>query len=418
MAGHARFRVRSEEAPMMIDSSRASAPVCAPPVPAAFISVSNHPAALDADVAPLTDEERYRRFGEELDAIKQRVMKRVGPADVAYVRRLDRASRVLEVIGRVLIVISPGPVAWLVGVVALWLYKQVQATEIGHTALHGAYDRLPGAEVYASKGFRWDTPVDEESWRYAHNVRHHGNTNVAGRDPDVDFGPVRLTKQTPYERFHRWQVPFSLFLIFPFFAFVIGTHVTGLSEAIAPESKSLHFLPDRSLPSRLAALRKAVRKYAPYYLYNFVLFPVLAGPHWGKVLLANVLVEVLRDLYSACTIFCGHIGGDVASYPEGTRAHGRGQWYAMQIEATNNYEVSRPISILCGGLDRQIEHHLFPQLAPPRLREIAPEVRAACARWGIAYKTDSWGRTLRKAFAHLSALSRKGGVAEIVREMA
>ena len=67
-----------------------------------------------------------------------------------------------------------------------------------------------------------------------------------------------------------------------------------------------------------------------------------------------------------------------------TRAHGRGQWYAMQVEATNNYEVSRPISIPYGGLDRQIEHHLFPTFPPERLREIAPEVRAICERWGLA----------------------------------
>ena len=110
------------------------------------------------------------------------------------------------------------------------------------------------------------------------------------------------------------------------------------------------------------------------------------------------------------------------SYAAGTRAHGRGQWYAMQVEATSNYEVSRPISILCGGLDRQIEHHLFPGLPPERLREIAPEVRAVCERWGVAYKTDTWGRTLRKALAHIGSLARSApagqAVSEIVREMA
>ena len=44
----------------------------------------------------------------------------------------------------------------------------------------------------------------------------------------------------------------------------------------------------------------------------------------------------------------------------------------MQVEATNNFEVSRPISILCGGLDQQIEHHLFPRLPPNRLRADRP----------------------------------------------
>ena len=97
--------------------------------------------------------------------------------------------------GRLLILLSPEPVTFLLGVGALWVHKQLQSTEIGHTALHGAYDRLPGGEAFASKKWRWDTPIDEESWRLAHNVRHHGNTNVAGKDPDTDFGPVRLTSR-------------------------------------------------------------------------------------------------------------------------------------------------------------------------------------------------------------------------------
>ncbi|HEX3770054.1 MAG TPA: acyl-CoA desaturase [Polyangiaceae bacterium] len=370
---------------------------------------------------PPRDEERYRRLGDELDDVKRRAVARVGASDLAYVRRMNRFSRGMEIAGRLLIMLSPEPVTFLLGVGALWVHKQLQSTEIGHTALHGAYDRIPGAGAFASKRFRWDTPIDEESWRMAHNVRHHGNTNVAGKDPDIDFGPVRLTTQTPHNALHKWQLPLALAGIFPFFAFTINLHVTGLTEAIAPDDKPLHFLADRSKESRRAALKKALRKFVPYYLYNFVLFPLLAGPFFFKVLLGNVLAEALRDVYSACTIFCGHVGHDVESFPAGARAHGRGEWYAMQIAATNNFEVSRPVSVLCGGLDRQIEHHLFPQLPPQRLREIAPEVRAICERHGLEYKTASWGRTLGKALGHIRDLAAKGRsgspLSEIVREM-
>jgi NADPH-dependent stearoyl-CoA 9-desaturase len=367
------------------------------------------------------DSERYRRFGEEIDAIRDRAVARVGEADVKRVKRLHRFSRAMEVVGRVLIHISPEPFTFVLGVLALWVHKQLQSTEIGHTALHGAYDRLPGAEAFDSKRFRWDTPIDEESWRYAHNVRHHGNTNVYGRDPDVNYGLVRLTEQSPYEPEHRWQLPFALGVVFPFFALVINTHVTGLSEILIARDRQLFILPDRSKASRRTALKKAFRKYVPYYLYNFVLFPALAGAMFWKVLLGNVLAELLRDLYSACTIFCGHVGHDVKSYPEGTRPHGRGEWYAMQVESANDFEVSHPVSVLCGALDRQIEHHLFPTLPPERLREVAPEVRAACERWGVEYKTDTWGRTLRKSLAHIARLGRAGhagGISEIIREMA
>jgi NADPH-dependent stearoyl-CoA 9-desaturase len=379
---------------------------CAPPTGAA------------PDPTMPLQEDRYRHFAEEIDAVKRRALASTGVKDIGYVRRLNRFSRGMEVIGRILIHFSPEPATFAVGVVALWLHKQLQATEIGHTALHGAYDRIPGGEAFASKTFRWDTPIDEESWRHAHNIRHHGHTNVLGKDPDIHFGPVRLTDQTPWSRGHRRQLFVALGVLFPFFAFVINTHVTGLTDTWYGDGRPLDILPDRSAASAALAWKKALRKYVPYYLYNFVLFPALAGPLFWKVLLGNVLAEVIRDVYSAATIFCGHVGHDVKSYGAGTRAHGRGEWYAMQVEATNNFNVSRPISVLCGGLDLQIEHHLFPMLPPPRLREIAPEVRAICERWGVAYKTDTWGRTLRKSLAHIGRLAREGGVREVVRSMA
>jgi linoleoyl-CoA desaturase len=140
-------------------------------------------------------------------------------------------------------------------------------------------------------------------------------------------------------------------------------------------------------------------------------------------MLGKWLAERMRDVYSAATIYCGHVGEDVASYSEGTRAGGRGQWYAMQIEASNNFRVAWPFNILCGGLEHQIEHHIFPKLPPQRLRQIAPAVEKVCKEYGVEYRNESWGRTLVKAVRHIAALSRPkrgavSGLRAVVREMA
>jgi NADPH-dependent stearoyl-CoA 9-desaturase len=376
--------------------------------------------------APLRENraDRLRRFGEELDQIRARAEARVGADDVRYVKRLERFSRSMEVVGRVLLHVSVEPVTFSAGVLALWLHKQLQATEIGHSALHGAWDGLEGADKFQSTRHLWDTPIDEASWRRGHNIRHHQYTNVAGKDPDIHFGPVRLTAHTPHRAAHRWQLPFALFVAFPTFAFAMNLHFTGMLDVYAGNGRpeEFDFIEERSRAAVLDAHKRALRKMVPYYLKNFVLFPLLAGPGFLKVLAGNVIAETLRDLYSAATIYCGHVGPETAAYPEGTRARGRGAFYAMQVEATNNFEVSRPISILCGGLDRQIEHHLFPSLPPNRLREVAPEVRAACERHGIRYRTASWGKTLRAALGHIQALSKEAGgglagVRAVAREM-
>ena len=355
-----------------------------------------------------TDEEaRLRRFGEALDRIRARVESELGDEDVNYLHRMNNFSRAMEVVGRALIHFSLEPVGFTVGVAALWIHKQLQAAEIGHTVLHAAYDGFDRAEEFQSKSFRWDTPIDEESWRLGHNVRHHQYTNVAGRDPDIHFGQVRLTENTPHRLVHRVQLPVSLAAIFPSFTFVMNAHFTGLIDVYFGNGRAeeFDFIDDRSAKSVVRAHVRAFRKYVPYYSKNYLLFPALAGPFFAKVLLGNWLAEVLRDIYLAATIFCGHVGEEVAAYEEGTRAHSRGEWYKMQVEASNDYEVSWPISVLCGGLDLQIEHHLFPKLPPQRLREIAPEVRAVCEEHGVAYRTDSWPRTLMKALRRIGALS-------------
>ncbi|APR82682.1 Putative LINOLEOYL-CoA DESATURASE (DELTA(6)-DESATURASE) [Minicystis rosea] len=359
------------------------------------------------DTRALSDEERLRRFGEELDALRRRTLDEVGAEDVEHVRGLRRLSRRLKVLGRVLIHVSPEPLSFLAGVTSLWIHRQLEALEIGHPVLHGAYDRIEGAEDLSSRTFRWETLMDEEAWRVTHNAKHHGYTNVAGKDPDLHWGPVRLTEETPHRTMHFFQVPFSFGVLSPNLGLLMAWHVTGLDElyfgAGRPKDLGLMAGGERD------AWRRALRKYAPYLFWNYVFFPALAGPMFWKVMLGNYLAETMRDAYTAATIYCNHVGEDVESYAdEAGPPRGRGAWYARQVASTNNLEVSRPLSILCGGLDRHIEHHLFPTLPPERLRRMAPEVRAICERYGVSYKTDTWGRTLKKALTRVASLARPG----------
>ncbi|HEX4353583.1 MAG TPA: fatty acid desaturase, partial [Polyangiales bacterium] len=89
----------------------------------------------------------------------------------------------------------------------------------------------------------------------------------------------------------------------------------------------------------------------------------------------------------------------------------RAHWYAMQVEAARDVDLPKPLSILCGALDRQIEHHLFPRMPPNRLREIAPRVRAICEQHGVRYRSDGPLATMRSVFTQLRRLSSRRTVA-------
>jgi NADPH-dependent stearoyl-CoA 9-desaturase len=352
-----------------------------------------------------SNERDLRAFGAELDAVRQRIEADLGEVDVRHVVRIANVSRGFEVVGRGLIHFSLDPLSFGVGVLALAVHKQLHASEIGHTVLHGAFDRLRGAERFHSKGYWWETPIDEEAWHEGHNVRHHQYTNIAGKDPDCKYGTIRLNEHIPHQDVHKHQELHPLF-IWPTFTFNMAMHFSGMIDLYTRRTADFDVIGDRSWTTIARTHRRAMRKAIPYYGREYVLFPALAGPMFWKVMLGNWLAEVSRSIYSAATIFCGHVGEDTRAYPPGTRARSRGEWYAMQVEAANDFDVPHAVSVLCGALDRQIEHHLFPRWPTNRLRQVAPEIREICERHGVRYQTASWGTTLKRVFRRLRQLGR------------
>ncbi|HZP41733.1 MAG TPA: fatty acid desaturase [Candidatus Binatia bacterium] len=351
-------------------------------------------------------DEQYRAFGAELDALHAEVTASLGPGDVAYVERVRGISRLAEVLGRALIHASIDPVTWFAGVVALWSHHQLEAIEIGHSALHGAWDQMPGAEKFHSSRFRWDTPVAEAAWKKEHNVLHHQYTNIVGRDPDLTYGPLRVSEDTRWIRYHLVQLG-QFFWTAPVFLWMIALHATGLTDLLHPSKDPTYapVLPDRSPRAILDALSATVKKAVPYALREFVFWPALAGPFCWKVLGGNVLADVMRNVYSCATIYAGHFGDRLEYRAREFRPRGRGRWYRMQIEAAHDYAVPSAVSLLCGALDHQIEHHLFPKLPPNRLREIAPRIEAICRRYGVRYTRDTWGGNLSAALKRFARMS-------------
>src|ERR1700712_1254123 len=304
----------------------------------------------------------------------------------------------MELLGRGLIHISLAPRTFGIGVSALWLHKALELMEIGHPALHGAFDGLPDAKKFSADAFKWKSPVDEAAWKASHNLRHHQFTNIAGKDPDLNFGQLRLSANVPHEVAHALQ-PLSNIITAFGFGLALNLQVTGMLDLHFKFTDDLEVLPDRKPETVRAAHRAFLKKTLGYYSKEYLFFPLLAGPFAAKVFAGNLISEVLRDLFAAAIIYCGHVGS--TDFPRGTEAKNRGQWYAMQVEGSRDVEVPLWVSILTGGLDRQIEHHLFPRMPPNRLREIAPRVKAICEEHGVHYRTDSWPKTLKSVLVEL-----------------
>jgi linoleoyl-CoA desaturase len=367
----------------------------------------------EADPRSLPEYERYKRFGEEIDDLKRRTQAQIGDEDARYINNLGRLSRGLEIAGRVLIHFSPEPITWTLGVVALGVHQQLEAVEIGHTVLHGAFDRVKGAEKYKARAHVQKAPINEECWRAEHNTRHHAFTSIVGKDPDLGGDSHRHSEYIPWIENHRYQDWFTALVLYPNGAHFLNFGVTGFLEnfilRLTLPKEERHTVEE---PLRETA-KAAFGTLGRYVFKNYVVYPALAGPMFWKVMLGNFAAGTIRDIATTASFLHNHVGPDTPTYAPGTRPMNRGHWYAMQVEATNNFKIPRWLSIFAGGTDRHIEHHLFPTFPTDRLRQVAPEVQAICKKYGVTYREGTWLGTIKGLMKQVRKLAKppsEGGV--------
>jgi len=338
---------------------------------------------------PLSDEQ-LERFGEEIDAIRQRLLAQRGQSDVDYIRGVIRAQRGLEVAGRALLWAGVFPPAWLAGTAALSLSKILDNMEIGHNVMHGQYEWTNDPKL-SGKRFEWDTACPADQWRHSHNYMHHTHTNVVGKDRDIGYGVLRMSEDQPWRPYYLGN-PLWAALLALLFEYGVALHDLEVERLVAGEIE---------LSEKRDLLKGIWRKVRRQGLKDYVFFPALSGPFFVFPLTGNAAANVVRNVWAFMIIFCGH-------FPEGTHEFSeeetedetRAQWYYRQLLGSANLTGGRLFHILSGNLGFQIEHHLFPDLPANRYAEISVEVREICERYGLPYNVGplhrQFGSVVRK----------------------
>jgi fatty acid desaturase len=336
----------------------------------------------------------------EFEAIKQRYRDKMGPKDVAYILGLRRKSRIFEALGRGLLWVSPEPITFSLGVFFVWLHRNLESLEIGHNVLHGQYDYFAEIPQFHAHNFKWKAPVDEEGWRREHNAMHHVHTNVYEKDPDLNHGILRTNALTPWNKSHLWQVPTYLFAAYPTMLYQFNSQNLGFGaefrEKHFPKGNEGYAVVEHPGVSQ-AELRQRHRRAVGRVLFKeYALFPLLAfatGFNGFKVMLGNALADMINNYWISFTIQATHFTEPLQ--PEDAVKH-KGHWYLSQLDSSVNFKGSRRMSILWGHLNYQTEHHLFPDIPSHHYPDMAREVKAVCAKYGVTYKLNhTWGKAVR-----------------------
>jgi fatty acid desaturase len=339
--------------------------------------------------------EQIELFGEELDALRQRVLDDLGQQDVDYIRKVMSAQRGLEVAGRGLLFLSFIPPAWIAGTAALSVSKILDNMEIGHNVMHGQYDwtndpRLSSAE------FEWDTSSPADNWRNSHNYEHHTFTNIVGKDRDVGYGILRLSDEQPWHPYYLGNLVYA-FILMTFFEYGVAMHDLEVERIISGEI---------SINDKRDEFDRIWRKVSKQVAKDYLLFPLLGGPMAPFIFAGNFTANIVRNVWSFMIIFCGHFPDGIEDFSvEETDDETRGEWYYRQIRGSGNLIGGKLFHIMSGNLSHQIEHHLFPDIPGRRYADMAVEVREACARFGIPYNTGPLHKQFGSVVKKLARLS-------------
>jgi linoleoyl-CoA desaturase len=268
-----------------------------------------------------------------------------------------------------------------------------------HDGNHGAYSR-----------HRWVNKAAALSlnllggcayfWHFKHNIAHHTYTNITGSDDDFNVGPAgRLSPRDRHRAFHRFQ---HLYIWGLYAMLALQWQTSGdFRSMIRPGVATTHVARPRGWEQVFFWVGKAV-----FYTLAFVVpltrhgvFAVVAVYFYGAVVLGLTLSTVFQLAHCV----------QEASFPwpgEGTQKVER-EWSAHQVETTVDFARGNALlTWYLGGLNFQIEHHLFPKICHLHYPALSPIVEDICRAHGVRHFAHA---NLRDAVrSHVRFLKRLG----------
>ncbi len=346
------------------------------------------------------DQAARADLAAELDALGDAVRADLGTEDAAYIRRVIRTQRQLELAARVLLLAARNRNAAVAGTLALTFSKVLENMELGHNIMHGQWDWMRDPAIHSTT-WEWDAASTAKSWQHAHNFQHHTYTNVVGKDRDLGYSAMRVDPEQPWHPVYLLQPLYGLLmaLTFEWGIAVYDMELDAVRRGEKPREQG----------------RRELRAFGEKALLqlgkDFALTPALAGRKgFRNALLASLAANVARNVWVHTVVFMGHLPEPAETFTEEQYAgETRGDWYVRQLAGSCNLEGTPLFHLLTGNLSHQIEHHLFPDLPSSRYARLAPRVREVCERYGLPYHSGRLGRQYRSVAKKVLRLSFPGG---------
>ena len=277
-----------------------------------------------------------------------------------------------------------------------------------HDANHESFskrkwvNKLMGSSIYILAG-------NVYNWKVQHNVLHHTFTNIKDHDEDLDAGRiVRFTKHAKWFKIHRLQKYYSVFLY----------GLLTINWAITTDFKQMRRYLKRKLsygkfPNPTTEWTKLVITKILYYALWIVLPIVVLKIVWWKVLIGFFVMHYTAGIILSLIFQLAHIVPKAETPKPDKDGNLEHSWAVHQLYTTSNFAPSNWfINFYTGGLNYQVEHHIFPHISHVHYKKIAKIVKETAKEFNLPYNEY---KTTRKAIIeHFRYLGILGQNPELV----
>ena len=247
-----------------------------------------------------------------------------------------------------------------------------------HDACHSAYSTkgwvndLLGGSLYLLGS-------NVLNWKIQHNLLHHTYTNISGIDEDIATkGPIRLAMKAAIEKHHQFQYVYAIIF---YGLMTIVKLINDFPNLFKYNRKGL--LRGKQSELKMEFVKMVVRKVI--YVAIVLGLPIWLTPFtWYHVLIGFLVMHWVAGMILSVVFQLAHVV-EGAEQPVVENENYR-NWHIHQLKTTSDFaRNNKLLGWYVGGLNFQIEHHLFPNICHIHYDKIAPIVEQTAIEFGLPY---------------------------------
>ena len=273
---------------------------------------------------------------------------------------------------------------------------------ISHDAVHGAYSSNKTLNRILGATFNL-LGTSDYVWKIKHNIVHHTFTNIPDHDSDIEDLPfIRISASQEKKWNHRFQhIYMFFFYLFTTLSWVFKNDYENFFR------KDWGWYKNHNHP-KIEYFRLFFYKALYYFMFLVLPFLVVDQP-WYFILLGFVILHFVEGMTLAVVFQLAHVVEEAEFPIPNEEGKLNDSWAAHQLKTTSNFaRKSHLANFICGGLNFQIEHHLFPAICHIHYTKLAPIVQRTAHEFGLPYNESKTFWAALKS--HVRMMQRLGTV--------